>query len=69
MVYTDDPIRDAETYYNNIEMELLKRPRCSICYERIQDEYAFKIDNEYICTSCFTDEFYVRVEDEIEYEG
>lgn len=69
MIYTNDPVRDAETYYSNLERVVRKRPFCSICGERIQDEYAFKIDlHDYNHYDCFMDEFYKRVEDEINYE-
>ena len=67
MIYTDDPIKDAETYYSNLEQRLNRRPRCSICGERIQDEYAIRLDSDgLIHEDCFTNEFRVRVEDYIE---
>lgn len=58
MYYTDDPVRDAERYYEEQEKALEKLPRCSQCDSYIQQDYAVYINGEYICDDCID---YLRV--------
>lgn len=37
------------------EAELEKLPECSECGEKIQDEYAYYINGEWICERCMKD--------------
>lgn len=52
MYYTNDPVADYERYSADQEKELEKLPRCSECDERIQDEFAYYINGEWICKNC-----------------
>ena len=60
MIYTDDPIRDASIYYDELEKEISKRAVCSVCEEHIQDEYCYKLFGDYICKTCMDDEYLVE---------
>ena len=55
--YTDDPERDAEMYYAEQEEWLDKRPECTYCGSRIQDEFLYCINDEIICEDCLNDHF------------
>ena len=48
---------------NEKERRLAKRPMCSICHKRIQDEEAYLINGEVICQSCLDRDFKINVED------
>lgn len=52
LFWSDDPERDADRYYNEQEKWLLSRPVCCSCEEHIQDDYAYFIDDEWICEDC-----------------
>lgn len=52
MMWTDDPVKDAERYYNEQEARIKKLPKCSECKCHIQDEYAYYINDEWICEGC-----------------
>ena len=60
MIYTDDPIRDASIYYDELENEISKRAVCDVCGEHIQDEYCYRVNGCYICSNCLHDEYYVE---------
>ena len=55
MMWTDDPVRDAADYAEELERELERRPVCVKCKEHIQDEDAYEIDGEYYCDDCAHD--------------
>ena len=57
MYYTDNPINDWNNHCADQERELLKRPQCSCCDERIADDECYYINGEYICESCM-DRYY-----------
>ncbi len=63
MFYSDDPILDYERHCKAQENALARLPECSRCGEYIQDEYAYYINDEWVCEECI-DEFkrYVDVE-------
>ena len=63
MFYSENPVADAEAYYSQKEKELEQLPRCSECGERIQSDYAYEIDGNYICEDCLTDNHRVWVSD------
>lgn len=63
MFYSDDPIRDAEHYYANMEEETAKRPVCACCGFHIVDDVCFRIDGDLYCEDCMHDEFAVNVDD------
>ena len=52
MMWTDDPIADAERYYTSNDKKIEKLPRCSECDCHIVDEYAYYINDEWICDDC-----------------
>ena len=43
--------------------QLDKLPLCSICDERIQDDYYFEINDECICECCLIEYFRKDIED------
>lgn len=63
MFYTDSPTDDFERYSAEQEAKLDKLPRCSECGERIQDEYCFEINDEYICEHCMDENHRKAVDD------
>lgn len=52
---TDDPTADYERYSAERERQLDKLPRCSQCDERIQQEDAVRMNDEFICDRCLED--------------
>lgn len=50
--YTDDPVRDAERYYRDMDAEAGGFPVCEDCGEHIQDETAYYIEGHWICPRC-----------------
>ena len=54
MMITDDPVRDAERYYEEQDEWLSHRPVCSICGEHIQDDHYYSIFGDIICPSCIS---------------
>ena len=45
------------------EKRLAELPECCECGERIQDEYCFEINDEYICEECLNDNHRKHTED------
>ena len=68
MYYSDNPVRDAERYYNDLEKQAEKLPVCSECGYRIDGEKAFEFNGEYICEDCLIENHRVWVEDLISQE-
>ena len=68
---TDNPVRDAERYYNDLDARLERRPVCDKCHEHIQDEYAYEVEpGSYYCWDCardWLDDFRVSVEKMMEW--
>ena len=54
-MWTDDPVADFERYDAEQESVLKKCPMCSVCYEYIQGEFAYFINDEWICEECIED--------------
>ena len=52
MRYSDDPIADFNDWDFRQQEELKRRPRCRMCGEHIQDEYAYHLGNKWICEDC-----------------
>lgn len=48
------------------ERERMRRPKCSLCGEHIQDEHLFLINDEFICTECLITNFKKETEDYID---
>ena len=51
IVFSDDPVRDADRHDAEQERWLKNRPICSICGEHIQDDSALYLD-DWICDEC-----------------
>ena len=52
MCWTDDPLADFRRHDAQQEAKLERLPRCSECGEPIQDDYAYCINDEWICERC-----------------
>lgn len=52
MMWTDDPVRDAENYYADREERSADLPECNYCDNKIFDDYFYRIKGENICPSC-----------------
>lgn len=48
----NDPVADFERYDANRERELRKFPVCCICKEHIQQDYAVRYQDRWICDDC-----------------
>ena len=48
------------------ERRLARRPICSFCDNRIQDEDAYLINGEFICQECLDKDFKINVEEFID---
>lgn len=68
MMWTDNPIADAERYYAEQEEKVKRSPKCTECGEHIQDEYFYEIDGVYICCECMKDNHKKWTEDYIDRE-
>lgn len=63
MYYTDNPHKDFANYDADQQAKLDKLPKCCHCDEPIQDEFAYYINDEWICEGCLNDNFRKAVED------
>lgn len=61
MIYTDDPVADAERHYNEQEAKKDKFPKCDYCGMHMLDYY-YEIDNEYLCEGCLNEHYKKSVE-------
>lgn len=57
MYITDNPIADFNRYDRGREREIRKLPRCTECDEHILDEYAYYINDEWICSKCLNENY------------
>lgn len=61
VLYSDDPVADAERYYDETSRKRL--PMCAECNRPIETECFYEICDEYICEDCmeqhrhWTDDF------------
>lgn len=63
--YSDSPYRDYERWEADQEAWLNRRPVCKWCGEHIQDEYAYRIGGDLVCSDCLEQEK-VNVDDLVE---
>lgn len=63
MVWTNNPIADAERYTAKQEEALERLPKCGWCDKPIQDEECYLIEYEAVCQDCLDTFFKVRTED------
>lgn len=52
MSFTDNPIMDFERYDAEQEERIKHLPVCCCCRERIQQEDAVRIENDWYCDRC-----------------
>lgn len=56
MFWSDDPVWDAERYEaereENYRSWLSQRPKCAICGEPIEEDYAVHLYEEWFCDDC-----------------
>lgn len=52
MMWTDDPVKDAERYAQEQEEELKNRPVCCECGEHIEEDFYYQVAGEIYCDSC-----------------
>ena len=62
MIFTDDPVADAERYYAEQQAKLDKLPVCSDCQEPIQEEYCYEIGREILCEDCMNHRYQVTTD-------
>ena len=63
MMWTDDPVFDAERYMAEQEAKLDKLPKCADCGEPIQDDHFYMICDEPICPDCLDSNYRRETED------
>ena len=63
MYYSNNPVWDAERYYQNCEKRKAQLPKCSECGEPITAECAYEVNGEIICEDCMTDNHRVWIDD------
>lgn len=51
-MYSDDPLMDFEAWEAEEHDRLEERPVCSQCDEPIQEDFAYRINDELICEDC-----------------
>lgn len=66
MFWSDDPVRDAERYFDDQDRRLERRPVCCYCEEHIQDEHYYLINGDAYCKGCLDDNFKKPIEDYID---
>lgn len=54
MIFTDDPIADFNAYDREQQEKLDKLPCCSMCKNPIQDDSAYYINDEWVCSDCIS---------------
>lgn len=54
-MWTNDPVADYLRHEIEAEQWLERRPECSICGNHIQEEIALKLDGEWICDKCVSE--------------
>ena len=55
--YTDDPVADAEAYYNELARLEEQVPVCSYCSMPVPEDYYYEINDEVICAECLDKHF------------
>lgn len=66
MIWTDNPVADADRYGAEQQAELDMLPKCSYCNEPIQEEKLFDIEGELYCEEHAFELFRKNTEDYIE---
>lgn len=66
MCRTDDPYEDYLRHEAEQERAAAKLPQCCECGEPIQDEFAYHINDEWICETCMKENYRKAVDDYVE---
>ena len=53
----EDPVADAEAYYNELARLEEKLPVCSCCNRPVMEDYFYEINDEVICAECLDRHF------------
>lgn len=56
MYWTDDPLADFHRHDRAQAQAQARLPKCNRCRERIQSEYCYEVEDEYVCDDCITEE-------------
>ena len=59
--YTDDPVADAEAYYNELARLEELVPKCSKCKQPVPEDFYYLIDDEVFCAECLDKQFKKKV--------
>lgn len=62
MIWTSNPVADAERFAAEQDRQLEQLPICDDCREPIQDGFFYSINDSVICSDCI-DSYRVEVED------
>lgn len=54
-MFSSDPVIDYLHHEYEAEKWLQSRPECSICGNHIQEDIALKLDGEWICDRCVSE--------------
>lgn len=57
MPWTNDPVEDANRYFDERERQMEKLPTCGCCGNRVTDETYYDIDGEILCEECLNDKY------------
>lgn len=55
MMWTSDPVKDADDYAADLDEELERRPVCCECGCHIDTEYGYLIADKWYCRNCIDD--------------
>ena len=68
MYRTDDPIWDAHRHDAEERAWRQSRPKCCECGYHIEDEYAYKINDEWLCKECLDRNYRKEIDDYADWE-
>lgn len=57
---SNNPVADAEAYYDQTEIKEEDYPVCASCGQRVTDDF-WIIDNEFYCEDCAADLFKTNI--------
>lgn len=63
MYYSNDPVKDYDSYLADLERERELNPVCSNCDQVISEDYMYVINGKVYCDECMNDVFRVDVPD------
>ena len=55
--YTDDPVADAEAYYNELARLEEQVPVCCYCNRPVMEDFYYEINDEVYCADCLDKHF------------